>query len=111
MADKQLTRYRGMIKVEQEYAASGMTDTEFAASMSTPDVTYTMAQVREWRRVLGIPNNVLPAAQPANVVALKDALREALEHLRLAVATDCTSHTEWHMQQKAFAERVQELLK
>ena len=80
--DPQLVRYRGMVRVEQEYAASGMTDAEFAASMSNADITYTRSQVTQWRQVLNIPNNVATMDTLVQKVAkLRELLRKAMGHI------------------------------
>jgi hypothetical protein len=81
--NKNVVRYKGMIRVEQEYTKSGLSDTEFAASMSSADVTYSVAQVRQWRKDLGIPNNTgTPPMVAVHIAELKALLAECLPILR-----------------------------
>lgn len=76
MSTKQFHMFRGMRAVEADYAASGMTDTEFANSISdgTAEGNYSCAQIRQYRQNLGIANNVsttrVTAAQIAELRAI-----------------------------------------
>ena len=71
MSTKQLHMFRGMRAVEADYAASGMTDTEFANSISdgTAEGNYSCAQIRQYRQNLGIANNVATTRVTAAQVA------------------------------------------
>jgi hypothetical protein len=55
---RQIHTYEGMDLVKQNYLASGLSDTEFAAQMTTMlKRSYSVAQVRSYRFALGIANN------------------------------------------------------
>lgn len=79
--NKQLHTFTGMSEVKTKYAASGMTDTQFAEQISTvTGQQYSCAQVRAWRQALGIPNNRTMDERDHKIVALQNALNTVWAH-------------------------------
>lgn len=69
----QLQAFKGMMAVQNDYTASGMTDSEFAEKIGS-----SRAQVTQWRIMLNIPNNAAPTRVSAEQVnELRACLQEA----------------------------------
>ena len=95
---KQLHAFLGMSHVKEAYVPSGMSDSQFAESISDKVNTWTMPQIRQYRKVLGIANNVSTTRVSAdNVTKLKDYLGQA-------VNTDAPDDAEWRLEVLGFLE-------
>lgn len=78
--NKQLHTFTGMSEVKEKYAASGMTDTQFAEQISkVTGNQYSCAQVRAWRQALGIPNNRPMDARDQKIKDLQGLCKNMLE--------------------------------
>lgn len=81
--NKQLHTFTGMGEVKDKYTASGMTDTQFAEQISAvTGQQYSHAQVRAWRRALGITNNTLADERDRLIMALRECARGFFDELQ-----------------------------
>ena len=78
--NKQLHAFEGMQATKHGYAASDMSDSDWARQLSTASgARYSTAQVRNYRQVLGIPNNV---QTPISLKAQLDEAKRLLKWVR-----------------------------
>ena len=94
MSSKQMKTFRGMSAVKADYEASGMTDTEFANSISDGTATgnYSCAEIRQYRQTLGIENNVgSKRVSSSDVKELRDCLQAVLSIQPLRISDELTA--------------------
>ena len=75
--NKQLHTFNGMQYVKTWYAGSDLTDTQFAAGMSSQlGAAYSHAMVRQYRQSLGIPGHKQPDERDTNIAALTQLCKD-----------------------------------
>ena len=72
MGSKQMKMFLGMQHVKQDYANTGLSDSEFAKLLSSrTKFPYSAAEVRNYRATLGIANNKPKDERDQQILALK----------------------------------------
>ena len=100
MSDKQLATFMGMGYVKDEYTKSGLTDTKFAEWMTEqsksciPKMEWSVAQVRQYRQSLKIPNNAPRTEDSAKVTEAKELFQALLLHCGADLTSDLRKQVE-----------------